>query len=81
MPSWVGEASGVKAGTGVNVGMGVNVGILVAAGLGVHVGGRVRGTDVCVGWGFVAELPQAGNKISSNGTINNNFTIKVPSIY
>lgn len=65
----------MKAGTGVNVEIGVNVGILVAAGLGVHVGGRVRGTEVCDGWKLTAGLPQAGNKIISNEAINNNFLL------
>ena len=55
--------------------MGVNVGMAVAAGVGVHVGGRVNGTEVWVGRVLAAGLPQAGNKMISNETIKNNFLL------
>jgi hypothetical protein len=64
-------------GTGVKVGISVNVGIgmYVAAGLGVQVGGRDNGEEVCGGLAFVIELPQADNKMISNEAINNNFLL------
>ena len=65
----------MKAGTGVKVGISVNVEIAVASGLGVHVGGRVNGAEVCGGWELVIELPQADNKMISNKAINNNFLL------
>ena len=36
---------------------------MVAAGLGVHVGGRVNGKEVCGGWELVVGLPQAERNI------------------
>jgi hypothetical protein len=62
-------------GTGVKVGISVNVGMDVAAGLGVQVGGRDNGAEVCGGLEFVIELPQADNKMISNEAINNNFLL------
>ena len=57
----------MKAGTAVKVGIGVNVEMAVAAGVGVHVGGRVKGMEVCGGREVAIGLPQVErNRIHKN---------------
>ena len=47
----------------------------VAAEVGVQVGGRVSGTEVCAGWELSVELPQADIKMSSKEVMNIDFLL------
>jgi len=47
----------------------------VAGGLGVQVGGRVNGTEVCGGWESAVGLPQAGIRMIRNEAITRDFLL------